>query len=160
MKIKEYNNSIPCENYEESLFGEECLFPGTNLMMKIRLGQEPIEDYNKRRDACLKAIRNGTVMFSIGGRKDMYFIDLYRNGKVVKTINGHAFDQGDAYDINRTFKSFKYNKKTGKFYLKTEIEFRGYYLNTGGSYTSSGTYWFEGNIKNILRVVRNLNINP
>jgi len=154
MKIKDYNAAILCEEYETALSGSECFFPGTNLTMKIRLGQEPVEDYNKRRDACLEAMRKGAIIFKIEDRKDMYFIDLYRDGKVVKTINGRAFNQGSASDINRTFTSFKYNKKSGKFYLKAEMEFRSYYLNGGGSYTSSKTHWFEGDIKKILRFVR------
>ena len=151
MTIKDYNNKMI---EDVALSGSECLFPGTNLLMKIRLGQEPIEDYNKRRDACYEAMKNGTVIFRIPGRQDMYFIDFYRDGKLIKTINGRAFNQGEASDINRFFKSFKYNKKSGKFYLKTEMEFRGYYLNGGGSYISSETYLFEGDIKKILRFVR------
>lgn len=152
MKIRDYNEAILCENI--TLSGEECMFPGTNLLMKIRLGKEPIEDYNKRRDACLEAIRRGAVIFKIEDHKDMYFVDLYRDGKLVKTINGRAFNQGNASDIRRTFKAFKYDKKTGKFYLKAEMEFRSYYLNGGGSYTSSSTHWFEGDVKKILRFVR------
>ena len=151
MTIKDYNNKMI---EDVALSGSECLFPGTNLLMKIRLGQEPVEDYNRRRDVCHEAMRKGTVIFRIPGRQDMYFIDLYRDGKLVKTINGRAFNQGEASDRERTFQAFKYDKKTGKFCLKINIDFVGYYLNGGGSYRSSTTQFFDGDIKNILRFVR------
>ena len=153
MTIKDYNEKMT--DNVVMLSGNECYLPGTNLLMKIRLGQEPVEEYRARVEALQKAIREGTIIYRIPGRQDMYFVDFYRDGKLVRTINSKAFYQGDStIDTDRVFECFKYGKKTGKFYQKVKIEFSGSYLNGGGSYRSSKTEIFEGNIKNFLRLVK------
>ena len=132
------------------LSGETSILPGTNLNMKIRLGQESIEDYDKRVEACKEAVRNGTIIFSFGERKDMYYVDLYDGENVIASIPGHAFNSGNSSDISRTFDCFKYDIQTGGFCIIAMIQFSGFAMNCGQSFKSSKREFFTGHIQDFI----------
>ena len=148
--IQKLEHSIENGGMVFKLSGETSILPGTNLNMKIRLGQEPIEDYHKRVEACKEAIRKGSIIFSFGERKDMYYIDLYDGENVIGAIPGHAFNSGNSSDISRIFDSFKYDIETGGFSIITMIQFRGIAMNCGQSFRSSKREFFTGYIQDFI----------
>ena len=130
------------------LSGSESLIPGTDLLMKLRLGKEPDTDYQKRRQACLDAMKRGTVIYKIEGPMDMYYIDVYKNDKCVGSINGRPFYSGNTCIEERNFESFKFFKNSEEFEVAIRLSHRGFAMNSGQPFRYTEKEIFRGNLKN------------
>ena len=129
------------------LSGAEAFIPGTNLLMKLRLGTESDADYQRRRQVCLEAMRHGTIIYKIGDPMDMYYIDVYKNDKKIGTINGHPFYSGNTCIEEKNFDSFKIYGDSGEFEVIVKISHRGHAMNSGHSFRYTEKEIFRGNLK-------------